>query len=201
MSLLKSVFPQLASTFFSIQTSIHPLPLFGVIARRGITVWCSYIKWINNLFWCPSSISVMFMDEWGPKNSRSDSFHCIIVTKACQKWYFAYFFCLLQHNCGNIFVLTMHENISIVLRWVVAFSSPDYQRMKLFDGQNRLIISSHTSVSVTFFLQDTSCCTCTVCIQKHNVHQNKLSLSALAFDSIFQHQSPVYFFSRPFRLM
>lgn len=35
---------------------------------------------------------------------------------------------------------------------VCGFSSPDYQRMKSFDGQNRLIIYSHTNVSATFSL-------------------------------------------------
>lgn len=94
----------------------------------------------------------------------------------------------------NVFVLTMHENItlfSIVLRWFVAFSSPDCQRMKSFDGQNRSSISSHTNVSEAFslFLPNSSCGTCTLCLQKHNVHQKKLSVCASAFDSIFQHQS------------
>lgn len=97
---------------------------------------------------------------------------------------------------GNNFVLTMHENIaafSTMLRWFVAFSSPDYQRMKSSDGQNRLIISSHTSVSATFSLFSSKQFLLHMYrIQKHSVHQEnkkKISLSALSFDSIFQHQS------------
>lgn len=55
-----------------------------------------------------------------------------------------------QWRSGNVYVLTMHENITrfrIMLRWFVAFLSPDYPRMKSSDGQNRLIIFSHTNVS------------------------------------------------------
>lgn len=76
------------------------------------------------------------------------------------------------------FVFTMHENItlfSIVLRWFIGFLSPDYQPMKLFDGQNRLIISSHTNVSVAFplFSSEQLPRHMYPILQKHNVHQEK----------------------------
>lgn len=76
----------------------------------------------------------------------------------------------------------MHENIaafSIMLRRFVAFSSPDYQRMKSLDGLNRLIISSHTSVSATFSLFSSKQFLLHMYrIQKHSVHQenNKKNL-------------------------
>lgn len=59
----------------------------------------------------------------------------------------------------------MHETIpvfGVMLRGFVAFSPPDYQRMRSFGGQNRLTISSHTNVSATFSLLSISCCSSTI---------------------------------------
>lgn len=51
--------------------------------------------------------------------------------------------------------MLMHANspaFGVLLRGFLAFSPPDYRRMKSFDGHSRLTISSHTNVSATFSL-------------------------------------------------
>lgn len=84
---------------------------------------------------------------------------------------------------------------------VLLFPSLDYQRMKLFDGQNRLIISSHTNVSVTFSVL-------LVLVLLHMYHHNvpdimfntEKNIVIICYIILFYFSTPdsILFFSPPF---